>query len=84
MKLPRALAPVNPESVAIAASKLMIVRFKELLNDRKSFAFETTGAGINDVKHLKEAKAAGYEVNLTFLWLASPKQAVQRVAERVR
>ncbi|MBF5058977.1 zeta toxin family protein [Candidatus Neptunochlamydia vexilliferae] len=75
---------MHPESVALAASKLMITRLKELLNIGKSFAFETTGAGTNYIKHLEQAKSQGYEVHLAFLWLASPKQAIDRVTQRVK
>ncbi|NGX60347.1 MAG: hypothetical protein KR126chlam3_01520 [Chlamydiae bacterium] len=83
-EIARGLAPLHPESVALSASKLMIERLKKLLLNEKSFAFETTAAGKNYVKHLEMAKSNGYEINLIFLWLASHKQAVQRVAQRVK
>lgn len=82
-EIARGLAPMHPESMSLTASKLMIKRFKELLDDNKSFAFETTGSGTNYVRHLKEAQAKGYEIQLTFLWLPSPDLAVKRVAQRV-
>lgn len=83
-EIARGLAPKHPESVALAASKLMIQRLKELLDNNRSFAFETTAAGTNYVKHLKLAKAKGYEISLTFLWLSKPEEAVRRVAQRVK
>lgn len=83
-EIAKGLAPLHPESMALTASKLMIQRLKELLVAGKSFAFETTAAGTNYMKHLKLAKSEGYEVNLTFLWLSSPEQAVKRVAQRVK
>ncbi len=83
-EIARGLAPKHPESVALTASKLMINRLKELLNAEKSFAFETTASGTNYVKHLKAAKAKGYEISLTFLWLSKPEEAVKRVAQRVK
>jgi predicted ABC-type ATPase len=46
--------------------------------------FETTASGTNYIKHLKLAKSKRYEINLTFLWLASPEEAVRRVAQRVK
>lgn len=63
---------------------LMIKRLRELLDADKSFAFETTASGTNYVKHLKSAKANGYQINLTFLWLSKPEEAVKRVAQRVK
>ena len=83
-EIARGLAPLHPESVALAASKLMIQRLKELLAEDKNFAFETTASGTNYVRHLKLAKSKGYEINLTFLWLSNPEQAVKRVAQRVK
>lgn len=83
-EIARGLAPLHPESMALTASKLMIKRFKELLTSKKSFAFETTAAGTNYIKHLKEAQAIGYQIYLTYLWLPSPDLAVQRVMHRVK
>ena|ERR1700722_2041081 len=79
----RALAPLHPESMALTASKLMLKRLRELLEANKSFAFETTAAGTNFIKYLKAAQSKQYQINLIFLWLASPELAVERVAKRV-
>lgn len=70
--------------MSLTASKLMLKRLKELLDANKTFAFETTGAGTNYIKHLKEAQSKNYEIHLMFLWLPSPDLAVERVANRVR
>lgn len=83
-EIARGLAPKHPESMALTASKLMINRLKELLEADRSFVFETTASGTNYVKHLKSAKAKGYEISLTFLWLSKPEEAVKRVAQRVK
>src|SRR5947207_8543814 len=81
-EIARGLAPMHPESMALTASKLMIKRLRELLEADKSFAFETTASGTNYIKHIHSAKKKNYIVSLTFLWLASPEEAIQRVAER--
>ena len=83
-EIAKGLAPKHPESMALTASKLMIKRLKELLDAEKSFAFETTASGTNYIRHLKFAKAKGYEVSLTFLCLSKPEEAVNRVAQRVK
>lgn len=82
-EIARGLAPMHPESMSLTASKLMLKRLRELLDAKKSFAFETTASGTNYIKHLREAQAVGYEIHLMFLWLHSPDLAVQRVAHRV-
>ena len=83
-EIAKGLAPKNPESMALTASKLMISRLKELLEQDKSFAFETPAAGKNYLNHLKVAKSKDYEILLVFLWLESPLQAIKRVAQRVK
>lgn len=83
-EIAKGLAPLHPESMALTASKLMIKRFKELLDNNKSFAFETTASGTNYIKHLELAKSKKYEISLIFLWLTSPEEAVRRVAQRVK
>lgn len=83
-EIAKGLAPLHPASVSLAASKLLIKRLKELLDEKKSFAFETTGAGSNYVKHLKHAQTRGYEIHLLYLWLPSSDLAVERVANRVK
>jgi len=82
-EIARGLAPLHPETVAISASKLMIKRLRELFEANKSFAFETTAAGTNYLKYLKDAKARGYQVGFMFLWVSSPTQAIRRVRNRV-
>ncbi|NNM43293.1 MAG: AAA family ATPase [Chlamydiae bacterium] len=83
-EIAKGLAPLNPESVPLAASKLLIKRFRELLDHDKSFTFETTAAGKNYIKYLEEARRKGYEIHLLFLWLHSPELAIKRVAQRVK
>jgi predicted ABC-type ATPase len=83
-EIARGLSPLNPDSVPLTASKLLIKRFKELLAQEKSFAFETTGAGKNYIKHLEEARKKGYKIHLIFLWLHTPEHAIKRVAQRVK
>lgn len=82
-EIARGLAPLHPESVSLSASKLMLLRLDELLTTNKSFAFETTAAGTNYVKHLNRAREQGYKIHLLFLWLSSADIAVKRVAKRV-
>ena len=75
---------MRPESVSVEASKLMLKRFRLCLDERRSFVFETTGSAKNYGKYLEKAKDTGYEINLLFLWLSSPDQAIKRVASRVK
>lgn len=77
------LSPFNPEGVAIEAGRLMINRIIHLLKEGTTFAFETTLATRSYVKLIQQAQKRGYFVTLLFFSLASPEQAVKRVAKRV-
>src|SRR5438105_2661027 len=83
-EIARGLSPRKPEGVSLMASKLMLLRLRELLKAGKSFAFETTGSGTNYVAYLKDAKEQGYEITSVFLWLSQVEEAIDRVAERVK
>ncbi len=77
------LSPFNPESVAIEAGRLMLSRIHELMKAGVDFAFETTLATRSYVSLVKAAQQMGYEITLLFIWLDSPRTAIQRVADRV-
>lgn len=83
-EIARGLSPFNPEGAAVAAGRLMIARIRTLARAGESFAFETTCAGRGYARLLQTCRAAGYRLNLVFLWLPSPQAALARVARRVR
>ncbi|OFV92820.1 MAG: hypothetical protein A3G76_10170 [Acidobacteria bacterium RIFCSPLOWO2_12_FULL_65_11] len=80
----RGLSAFDPESVAIAAGRVMLARLHELAEQRVSFAFETTLASRTFAPWLRDLSASGYAVHFVFLWLSSADLAVERVADRVR
>ncbi|HEY4151421.1 MAG TPA: zeta toxin family protein, partial [Chitinophagaceae bacterium] len=77
------LSPFNPESVAIEAGRLMLLRIHELMRTGADFAFETTLASRSYVSLVRYAQQIGYTITLLFIWLDSPETAIQRVADRV-
>src|SRR5947207_12600892 len=72
------LSAFRPESVAIAAGRIMLARLKSLAEAREDFAFETTLAGRNFAPWLRELRAVGYRAHLAFLSLPNPDLAVAR------
>ena len=77
------LSQLQPESVAIAAGRVMVQRMRQLAVDRADFAFETTLATRSFATWLARLRASGYRTHLSFLSLPSAELAVRRVAERV-
>jgi predicted ABC-type ATPase len=77
------LSPFDPESVAVEAGRIMLNRIYQIIDERESFAFETTLATRSYVSLIKKIHAYGYKVTLLYFWLKSPEFAIQRVAKRV-
>jgi len=77
------LSPLNVSGVAMQAGRIMLQRIKDLMNENKDFAFETTLATRSYVNLIAEARAKNYKISLLFFWLYSPEQAKERVAQRV-
>lgn len=82
-EIAKGLSPFNPDSVAIQAGKIMLMRVRELIMTGSDFAFETTLATKSYYNLIREAQERGYFVTLLYLWLPSPEQAIKRVAQRV-
>jgi predicted ABC-type ATPase len=78
------LSPFAPETQNMRAGRLLLERIRELADGRANFGFETTLSGRTYFKLLGELRAAGYRVELLFLWLPSAEVAVARVANRVK
>ena len=62
----------------------MLARIDLLIEEKRSFAFETTLSGLTYIKIIEKAKANGFDVTLFFLYLESVEMAEQRVAFRVK
>ncbi len=80
----RGLSELHPESVAMAAGRIMMERLAHLAAERRSFAFETTLATRSFAPRLTRLRAGGYRTHCCFLALPSADMAVDRVAARVR
>ncbi len=78
------LSPFHPERVALRAGRLMLERLDELVAAKRDFAFESTLSTRSFAPFLRRCQAAGYEVELLFVWLHSAEMAIERVALRVR
>jgi predicted ABC-type ATPase len=77
------LSPGAPEHVAIEAGRRMLERMNELVQERKSFAFETTLAARIYHRWLRDRLADWYQIHMRFCWLPSAEMAEERVARRV-
>ena len=78
------LSAFRPDSVSLAAGRVMLERLHALAATRVDFAFETTLASRSFAPWLLHLRQTGFRSHLAFLSLSSPDLAVARVEERVR
>ncbi|MDD5199839.1 MAG: hypothetical protein PHC88_08550 [Terrimicrobiaceae bacterium] len=78
------LSPLDPPAGRLRAARLLLTRWKELVECGDDFAFESTISGRTYAAMLREAKARGYSIRLCYLALDSVQLSVRRVRERVR
>src|SRR5258708_28287988 len=76
------LSSEHPEHVALRAGRLAIARIKSLLEQKRSFAVETTLSGRFHLEVVKEAKSAGWNVGIVYIVLRTPTIAIARVRLR--
>lgn len=77
------LSAFAPEDASFDAGRVMLRRLRELADEGKDFAFETTLASRFYAAWLCQLKQRGYRVHLVFLWLANVELALERVRTRV-
>jgi predicted ABC-type ATPase len=80
----RGLSEFHPESVALAAGKMMLARLRELAEQRRNFAFETTLASRTFAPWIGDLTQQGYSFHLIYFWLPAPDLSIARVDGRVR
>jgi predicted ABC-type ATPase len=83
-EIARGLSPLKPSAGAVQAARLLLTQIDECLRRRETFALETTLSGKTYIRLFVRARELGYEIELHYLWLSSPEQAIARVRQRVQ
>lgn len=78
------LSPLDPRRMALRSGRLLLERWKELVETRRDFAFESTLSGRTYLQMLRAAKLDGYRVHLCYLWLPNVSLCLRRIKQRVR
>jgi predicted ABC-type ATPase len=78
------LSGFDPGSVEFQAGRVMLNRLRDLREQGRTFAFESTLAAKSYSVWIEKLRNDGYDFHLVFLWLKSADLAVQRVHARVR
>ena len=78
------LSPHDPTRAQIAASREFLQRIKEAITGEHSFVVESTLSGRTFQQMLRNAKTAGFEITIVYLFLDSADTCVDRVHQRVQ
>ncbi len=79
----RVINPSDVAAVATAAARRMLVERRSRLTSGRSFCVETTLATRSLLRFVEEAKAAGFQTRLIFLFTPFPQLNELRVKQRV-
>lgn len=83
-EIARGLSPLMPSAGAVQAARLLLTQVDACLRRRETFALESTLSGKTYIRLFRRARQLGYEIELHYLWLSSPTQAIARVRQRVQ
>ncbi len=83
-EIARGLSPLKPSAGAVRAARLLLTQVAECLRRRETFALESTLSGKTYIRVFRRARQLDYEIELHYLWLSSPAQAIARVRQRVQ
>jgi len=83
-EIARGLSPFKPSNSAVQAARLLLIQVEDYLQRRETFALESTLSGKAYIRLFRRALHLGFEIELHYLWLSSPAQAVARVRQRVK
>ena len=83
-EIARGLSPLDSSAGQLQAGRILLQNLKRHLQNGDSFALESTLSGKTYIKYLQQAKNAGYEIRLYFLWLPNAEESYQRVLGRVQ
>src|SRR5882672_12051526 len=83
-EIARGLSPLKPSAGAVQAARVLLKQVDDSLRRRETFALESTLSGRTYIRLFQRALKLGYEIELHYLWLSSPAQAIARVRQRVK
>lgn len=82
--LARGIDSVHPERRRVSAGKEAIKLARDCIHNKRDFSVETTLAGGNVLRLMRDARASGFEVTMFYVGLGDYRLNIERVAARVR
>lgn len=82
--LARGLDSNHPERRKVSAGKEAIKLARDCIHNSRDFSIETTLAGGNAIRLMRNAKSSGFEVTMFYVGLGDYRLNIERVAARVK
>lgn len=82
--LARGIDPIHPERRRVSAGKEAIRLARNCIHYGRDFSIETTLAGGNVIRLMRNAKANGFEISMFYVGLGDYHLNIKRVANRVK
>jgi len=82
--LARGIDSMYPERRKVSAGKEAIKLARDCIRNKRDFSVETTLAGGNVLRLMRDAKASGFEVTMFYVGLGDYRLNIERVAVRVK
>jgi predicted ABC-type ATPase len=82
-EIARGLSPLEPRAADRSAGRVALMRARELIRARRTFAMETTLAGRSHLGLVSEAEAQGLRFGLLYFALPSVELCLERIRRRV-
>lgn len=83
-EIARGLSPFNPAGQALTAGRLVLARTDDLIAKGGSFAIETTLSGSHLKKIIIKARAAGYHIEMHYIFCSDIAINLKRIKNRVK
>ncbi|MBK9562722.1 MAG: zeta toxin family protein [Micavibrio sp.] len=83
-EIAKGLSPLNALEQGMAAGRLVLKRIDQFIEEKKSFAVETTLSGGNIKNLIKKAAALNYEIEMHYIFCSDLRINVKRISQRVK
>lgn len=83
-EIARGISPLEPSRGNRKAGEILLQRIDDYIQEKRSFAFETTASGLAHIQRLRRAKEQGYIIHLIYLFVLSPEVCLSRIKHRVQ
>lgn len=79
----KGISPFDPDAAQIEAGRIMLNRIDQFIEERRSFAVESTISGRSALQWIRKARANRFLIKLYYIYVNSSTLSIERIAIRV-